>query len=161
MISRRALLLTAAIFASCTVTEAASTSGVTFWKDVLPVFQAKCQECHRAGEIGPMPLTTYREARPWAAAISESVSLRKMPPWFADPHFGKFGNDRSLTVAEIGTLKTWALQGAPEGNPKDAPKPRLFNTGWNIPTPDLILQAPTAMQIPASGQVDYQYIVLP
>jgi hypothetical protein len=154
----RALVLTAGVLASCSAVSAATA---TFWKEVLPVLQTKCQECHRPGEIGPMPLTTYREARPWAAAIAESVTLRKMPPWFADPHVGKFGNDRSLTSAEIATLTSWAKQGAPEGNPKDAPAPRAFNSGWNIPTPDLVLQAPTSMQIPASGQVDYQYLVLP
>jgi hypothetical protein len=163
MIFPRALVLTVAVFASCPVLAAApaAKTGLTFWKEVLPVLQSKCQECHRKGEIGPMPLTSYKEARPWASAISESVKLRKMPPWFADPHFGKFSNDRSLSETEIATLTGWASQGAPEGNPKDAPQPRLFNAGWNIPTPDLVLQSPTPMQVPASGQVDYQYIVLP
>lgn len=160
MLLSRTFILTATLAASSALSPAASVP-VTFWKDVLPVFQAKCQECHRAGEIGPMPLTSYKEARPWAAAIAESVRLRKMPPWFADPHFGKFGNDRSLSEAQISTLTTWAISGAPEGKQKDAPPPRMFPAGWNIPTPDLVLQAPTAMQIPASGQVDYQYLVLP
>jgi hypothetical protein len=139
----------------------AASDGITFWKDVAPVLQAKCQECHRPGEIGPMPLMTYKEARPWATAISESVTLRKMPPWFADPHFGKFANDRSLSETEIATLSNWAKKGALEGNPKDAPKPREFNKGWNIPTPDVVLQAPEAFPIPASGEVPYQYLVLP
>ena len=70
---------------------------VTFHKDVEPILQKSCQECHRPGEIGPMPLLTYEQARPWAKAIKAAVLQGKMPPWPADPHFGKFSNDRSLT----------------------------------------------------------------
>ena len=62
----------------------------TFYKDVLPVLQNRCQECHRPGEIGPMPLQTYEQARPWAKAIKAAVAGRKMPPWFADPRYGHF-----------------------------------------------------------------------
>jgi len=118
-------------------------------------------ECHRTGEIGPMPLTNYKEARPWAKSIREAVTAGKMPPWFADPHYGKFANDRSLSEAEIATLTAWADKGAPEGNVKDAPAPRKFNDGWNIDTPDLVLQMPQPFRVPATGQIDYQYIVLP
>src|SRR5215469_9413599 len=96
----------------------------TFYKDVLPLLQERCQECHRTGEIGPMPLLTYQQVRPWAAAIKESVRLKKMPPWFADPDYGKFGNDRTLTQEQIDIVAAWADGGAKEGNPKDAPKPR-------------------------------------
>src|SRR5438046_302086 len=112
----------------------------TFYKDVLPILQSRCQECHRPGEIGRMPLLTYAQTRPWAAAIKESVLLKKMPPWFADPHYGKFSNDRSLTKEQIDTLSAWAEHGAKEGNAKDAPAPRHFEEGWNIPKPDLVLQ---------------------
>src|SRR5665213_4099465 len=114
----------------------------TFSKDILPILQVHCQECHRTGEIGPMPLTTYKEARPWAASIKESVLLRKMPPWFADPHYGKFSNDRSLSPEQIAAIKTWADAGAPEGSAKDAPAPRRFVAGWHIPTPDVVLEMP-------------------
>ncbi|MCU1329200.1 MAG: hypothetical protein JWN34_4570 [Bryobacterales bacterium] len=133
----------------------------TFWKDVQPVLQSRCVECHRPGEIGPMPLTSYKEARPWAASIKEAVKTRKMPPWFADPHFGKFSNDRSLSEAEIATLTTWAEKGAKEGDIKDAPPARKFNDGWNIDKPDLILQMPQPFKVAAKAKVDYQYIVLP
>jgi hypothetical protein len=133
----------------------------TFYKDVLPLLQERCQECHRAGEIGRMPLLTYQQTRPWAAAIKASVVTRKMPPWFADPHFGKFANDRSLTQDQIDTLAAWADKGAKEGNPKDAPAPRKFEEGWNIPKPDLILQIAEPFPIPAKGTVDYHYVVLP
>jgi hypothetical protein len=87
--------------------------------------------------------------------------LRKMPPWFADPHFGKFANDRSLSDPQIRLIRDWVDRGAPEGNPKEGPPPRKFTEGWNIPQPDLVLQVPKPFPIPASGQVDYQYIVLP
>jgi hypothetical protein len=70
----------------------------TFSKDVAPILQRSCQECHRPGEIGPFPLLTYEQARPWAAAIKASVAQKKMPPWFADPHYGRFANDRSLPL---------------------------------------------------------------
>jgi hypothetical protein len=133
----------------------------TFYKDVLPILQARCQECHRPGEIGRMPLLTYQQTRPWAAAIKESVVLRKMPPWFADPHYGKFANDRSLTADQIATVTAWAEHGAKEGDPKDAPAPRRFEQGWNIPKPDLVLQMAEPFQIPAQGAVDYHYVVLP
>lgn len=133
----------------------------TFWKDVQPILQKACAECHRSGEIGPMPLTNFKEARPWAASMKEAVKTRRMPPWFADPHFGKFGNDRSLSEQEITTITTWAEKGAPEGSAKDAPVPRKFNDGWNIETPDLVLQMPQAFKIGAKEKVDYQYVILP
>jgi hypothetical protein len=144
----------------CGVLSAAPTSP-TFYKDVQPILQQHCQECHRSGEIGPMPLATYQQVRPWAASIKEAVTLRKMPPWFADPHYGKFANDRSLTAEQIDLIKTWADKGAPEGNKKDAGPDPKFIDGWNIPKPDYVLQMPQPFTVPASGKVDYQYIVVP
>src|SRR5882724_10145724 len=88
----------------------------TFYRDVLPILQNRCQECHRPGEMGPMPLTTYAETRRWAAAIREAVVSKKMPPWFADPCCGHFANDRSLSAGERETLIAWADARAPEGN---------------------------------------------
>src|SRR5258706_3305973 len=102
----------------------AAESHVTFSKDVLPILQKRCQECHRPGEIGPMPLLTYQQARPWAKAIKTAVLTGKMPPWPADPHFGKFSNDRSLSKSQIDTLVAWADSNALEGKAADAPKPR-------------------------------------
>jgi hypothetical protein len=147
-----------ALFFACAAAYAATP---TYYKDVKPLIEQHCEECHRVGEIGPMPLTTYKEVRPWAAAIKESVTLRKMPPWFADPHYGKFANDRSLSPEQIEIIRDWADRGAPEGNAKDAkPGPR-FEEGWNIPKPDVVLGMSKPFAVPASGQVDYQYIVLP
>jgi hypothetical protein len=80
-----------AVLAALPVCAATNAAPVTFNKDVAPILQKQCQGCHRPGEVGPMSLLTYAEAHPWAAAISEAVLTRKMPPWFADPHFGKSG----------------------------------------------------------------------
>jgi hypothetical protein len=144
-----------------TAVAATKPSEVTFHKNVEPILQQHCQECHRAGEAAPMSLMTYQEARPWAAAIQESVLTKKMPPWFADPAHGKFQNDRRLNQSEIDTLTAWAHTGAKEGNPGDAPKPREFAAGWSMGKPDVIVEMPRAFQVPASGTVDYQWIVVP
>jgi len=138
-----------------------SAAPVTFHKDVEPILQKNCQECHRPGEIAPMPLLTYAQARPYAKAIKAAILQKTMPPWPADPHFGKFENDRSLTTAEIETLTAWADSGAKEGEKSDAPKPRTWVEGWNIPKPDLVVKMPVAVEVPAKGEVEYQYIVIP
>ncbi|MEO8027338.1 MAG: cytochrome c [Bryobacteraceae bacterium] len=140
---------------------ASPTATPTFNKDVLPVLQKNCQGCHRPGEAGPMSLLDYKQTRPWAKAIKQSVSTRKMPPWGADPHFGKFQNDRLLSTADIKTLVSWADSGAPEGNPKDAPKPVSWLEGWAIGQPDVVLEMPAKFPVPASGTIDYQYVVIP
>jgi hypothetical protein len=134
---------------------------VTFYKDVLPVLQKNCQTCHRPGEAAPMTFMSYDEARPWAKAIKAAVATKKMPPWFADSHFGKFSNDRSLSQADIDTLTNWADSGSVAGNPKDAPKAVAFVEGWRINKPDLVLAMPVAFNVPASGTIDYQYVVIP
>src|SRR5437879_2634509 len=105
---------------------------VTFYKDVLPILQERCQTCHRPGEIAPMPLETYAQARPYAAAIRELTTLRQMPPWFAAPCCGHFSNDPSLSNDQIATLAAWANAHAPVGSASDAPPPRHWQTGWNI-----------------------------
>ena len=136
-------------------------SSVTFTKDVLPVMQKRCQTCHRPGEVAPMSFLTYQEARPWAKAIREAVLTRKMPPWFADPHYGKFVNDRSLSQPEIDTLVSWVDGGAQEGDPKDAPAPVQWVDGWSIGKPDRVFEMPHDFDVPAAGTIEYQYIVIP
>src|SRR5262252_9112365 len=91
-----------------------SSTSVTFSKDVLPIFQKNCQQCHRPGEVAPMSLLTYTEARPWAKAIKAAVVTQKMPPWFADPKYGHFSNDRRLKQNDIETLVAWVDGGAKE-----------------------------------------------
>jgi len=147
--------------ASMVATAATVPTARTFAKDVAPIIQSRCQECHRPGEAAPMSFGSYQEVRPWAKAIKQAVVLKKMPPWFADPQYGHFRNDRSLSQAEIDTLVSWVDTGAPEGNPKDLPPARQFLTGWSIPQPDLVLEMPQAFQVPASGTIDYQYVIVP
>src|SRR5579884_1178251 len=134
---------------------------VTFHKDVEPILQERCQECHRSGEIAPFSMMTYAEVRPWAKAIENSVLARKMPPWFADPQYGHFANDRRLSRHDIDTIAAWVDGGAKEGEPKDAPKPRKFIEGWNIPKPDVVISMREPFRIGAKEEVPYQYVVMP
>lgn len=136
---------------------AMAASNVTFDKDVVPLLQKNCQECHRPGEVAPMSLMTYKDARPWARSIKAAVATRKMPPWFADPAYGHFANDRRLSQADIDTLTAWVDNGAPEGDAKDMPAPVSFPSGWEI-KPDMIISMPVAFQLPAKGTINYQYI---
>jgi len=142
-----------------TIAASAAANSVTFNKDVLPILENNCQQCHRPGEIAPMSLLTYTDARPWAKAIKAAVVSQKMPPWFADPKIGHFANDRTLSEAQIQTLVAWADNGAPEGDAKDKPAPRTFQAGWNI-KPDMVIEMPKAYQLPATGTIDYQYILV-
>jgi hypothetical protein len=139
---------------------AVAAPSVTFHKDIQPILQQHCQECHRPGEIAPFSLLTYKDARPWAKAIREDVATKKMPPWFADPKYGHFADDRSLSKQELDTVIAWVDGGAKEGDAKEAPAPLRFTEGWNIPTPDLVLDMNT-FKIPAKGDIPYQYVVLP
>lgn len=133
---------------------------VTFHKDVLPILQRHCQECHRPGEAAPMSFMNYRQVRPWAKAIRETVLKKKMPPWFADPAHGKFSNARVLTPTEIQVLAAWA-ESPLEGDPKDAPPAPAWVEGWSIGNPDLVVSMPKPFYIPATGTIEYTYIVLP
>ena len=134
---------------------------VTFYKDVLPILQGRCQACHRPGEVAPMSFLTYADVRPWAKAIREAVLIRKMPPWSADSKYGKFLNDPSLSQKQIDTLVAWADSGALEGDPKVAPQPVAWMDGWNIGQPDVILEMPQEFQVPAAGTIEYQHIIIP
>jgi hypothetical protein len=135
----------------------AASNNVTFNKDVLPVLQKNCQECHRPGEVAPMSLLTYSEARPWAKALKTAVVTQKMPPWFADPKYGHFANDRRLSPEEIDVISAWADNGSPEGDAKDKPAPKQFTSGWKV-KPDMVIEMPEAFQLPAKGTINYQYI---
>ena len=148
--------LTASLLAMAASNAPAS---VTFNKDVLPILQKNCQGCHRPGEIAPMSLLTYTEARPWAKAMKVAVASQKMPPWFADPQYGHFANDRRLSQADINTLASWADNGAPEGDAKDKPAPLTFQDGWNI-KPDMVIEMPKPFNLPATGTIDYQYVLV-
>jgi hypothetical protein len=133
----------------------------TYYRDVLPILQLHCQSCHRAGEIGPMRLMSYAQARPFARAIADSAAKREMPPWFADPAIGRFSNDPSLTPQEIDTLVSWANAQAPAGDPHAAPRPRQWPEGWMIPQPDAVVRMPKPVALPAHGDIDYTYEIVP
>ena len=123
---------------------------VTFSHDVAPILYKHCVMCHHPNDVAPMSLLTYRDARPWAAAMKEAVATGKMPPWKADPRYGKWSNDPRLTPAEIMTIRAWADGGKAEGDPKELPPQPEFTEGWKIGQPDLVISIPnTTLRRPA------------
>jgi len=137
-----------------------SENNVTFNKDVAPIFYKNCTGCHRPGEIAPMSLLTYNDARPWAKSIREKVANRDMPPWHADPRYGEWRNDRRISQDAINTILAWVNNGAKEGDPKDLPPMPEYTPGWRIGKPDQTFSAPE-QAVPAEGVVDYQYLSVP
>src|SRR5213593_968731 len=127
-------LVLAVVLAVVVAAQAAPATQVTFSKDVAPILQAKCQECHQPNSIAPMSLITYQDARPWARSIKERVSQHQMPPWHIDKTVGvqKFKNDMSLSDEQIDKIVAWVDQGAPQGDPKDMPpaKPLVTDNEW-------------------------------
>ena len=154
--SRGALLALAGalVFPVAAWAQAPATASVTFSKDVAPILQRSCQNCHRPGEIAPMSLLSYQEVRPWARAIKTRVASREMPPWHVDKTIGitKFKSDPSLSDEEIETIVKWVDAGAPQGNLADMPPARQFAEAgaWQIGTPDIIIKFPTYV-VPAAG----------
>lgn len=137
---------------------------VTFSKHVAPILQQKCQECHRPGQVGPMSLLTYEDALGWAETIREVVEERRMPPWHADPKFGHFANDRSLSKEDREALLTWIKQDCPQGDPRDLPPTRRFAEEWTIGKPDVVLTMQETFHVPAKGGrngIRYQYFEVP
>ena len=132
----------------------------TYSKHVAAVFNRRCVECHRGGELAPFPLTSYQEVLAWSAMIREVVSENRMPPWLASSEFGKFSNDCSLTPQEKQTIFEWIDNGCPEGNAAELPAPPTFTTGWRMGEPDLVYRMPTPFTVPAEGTVDYQYFMV-
>lgn len=132
---------------------------VTFAKDIAPIFQDKCETCHRAGSMAPMSLVTYQETRPWVKAIRERVITRNMPPWHLDKTVGiqHFANDRSLSDQQIATIVRWVDSGAPMGDPKDLPPPKRWpdDDGWQLASqfgpPDFVIKS-EPYTMPAHGQ---------
>ncbi len=133
----------------------------TFTKDVAPILYKNCVSCHRTGEIAPMALLTYQEARPWAKSIREKVTEGLMPPWHATQPKGTFLNDRRLSDLDKDTLVHWVDAGAPQGDPKDLPPQPEFAEGWQIGTPDVVLTMPKPFKVTAAGTIAYQYFTVP
>ncbi len=132
----------------------------TFSRDVAPILYTHCVKCHHPGDIAPMSLLTYKEARPWAAAMRQAVRLRQMPPWKADEHYGQWSNNARLSDSEIATIVSWADGAKLEGNPADIPSPPNFNEGWRIGKPDLVISIPEH-RLEGSGPDEYAYVDVP
>jgi mono/diheme cytochrome c family protein len=130
--------------------ETSSNAPVTFNRDIVPILQKSCQSCHRPNSIAPMSFVTYEETRPWAKAMKSRTAIRNrqgtMPPWYIEKDIGiqRYKNDVSLSEDEIAKIREWADNGAPRGNPSDAPPPLAFSDGksWQIGKPDLIVVTP-------------------
>ena len=125
----------------------AAAAAPTFAKDVAPILQRSCENCHRAGGVAPMSLSTYEEVRPWARAIRQRTAIGPhagvMPPWYMEKNIGiqKYKDDPSLSEAEVATIGQWVEAGAPRGNPADLPAARHYDDAvWHIGTPDLIVK---------------------
>jgi hypothetical protein len=147
---------------SATGTVPARAAGTpTFSKEVAPILYKNCAGCHRPGEIAPMSLLTYEQARPWAKSIREKVLSGQMPPWHAAEAHGTFANDRRLSDAEKNALIAWVDAGAPQGDPKDLPAAPQFTEGWEIGKPDVVLSMTMPYDVPASGTIAYQFFTIP
>jgi peroxiredoxin len=133
---------------------------VTYYRDVLPILQENCQSCHRPGEVGPFSLMTYKQAVTWASDVKDYAKSRQMPPWKITEGV-PFHNERRLSDKEITTLAAWADNGTPEGDAKDAPKPKEFVTGWMHGQPDLVLQPEGDFVVGAGGRDLFRCFVLP
>ena len=152
----------AALRAAAPQQQAQPAPGVpTFNRDVAPILFKNCTTCHRPGEIAPMSLLTYEDARPYAKAIRDEVSDGVMPPWHAAAPHGTFLNERVLTAAEKDVLVRWANNGAPEGNPKDLPRAPEYTDGWQIGKPDAVFEMTQEYKVPAEGVVQYEYFYIP
>jgi peroxiredoxin len=138
-----------------------TTTNVTYARDISRIFQRRCQECHRAGEVAPFALEGYDDAVEHSAMIKEVAIQRRMPPWHADPRYGKFTNDRRLTQDEIDKIVEWTDAGAPLGDKNELPPPRKFAEGWQIGKPDLVFQLRKPVKVPATGTVPYMYFIVP
>ena len=154
-------ILVAVITLASAASAAAQGTAPTYTKDVAPILYKNCTSCHRPGEIAPMSLLTFKDARPWIKSIGTQVAKGAMPPWHADPAYGEFLNDRRLSAAEKDTLLRWVNAGGPEGDPKDLPAPPKYADGWAIGQPDVVFEMQEDYPLPASGTIAYQYFEVP
>jgi peroxiredoxin len=136
----------------------AAGRSVTYCRDVAPLLQKRCVVCHRAGQVAPFALTSYRAAAGRAETIREVLEGGRMPPWHADPRHGRFANDARMPDDEKQVIYDWIDAACPEGDPADLPPPRRFPDAWTIPGPDVVLPMPQPFTVPAQGTVEYQYV---
>src|SRR6267154_768592 len=156
------LAIVAGVLLTCLAGRAQlSEAAPTYYRDVLPILQKHCEVCHRDGGIAPISFADYERAGRYADAIRAVTEIKSMPPWFAVQGIGRFSNDPSLSSAEIATLAAWAAAKAPAGNSHDAPAARAWAAGWSIPQTDLVVKMTQPVELPASGEVDYTYEIVP
>lgn len=134
----------------------------TFHRDIVPILNQHCVECHRDGEIGPFALQDYDEVTGWGDMMLEVVDQKRMPPWGADPNVGEFAGAREMSPRQIETLRRWVAEGMLKGNSDDQPEPPRFVDGWQLPRqPDQIVEMRSRpFVVPAEGTVEYQYFVV-
>ena len=137
-----------------------TSAKITYHRDVLPILQGRCQDCHRPGDVGPFSLMNYKQAVAHGSQIKDYTQSRRMPPWKAvgGP---AYQHDRTMPDKEIETLAAWVDAGMPEGDPKHAPEPRKFTTGWALGKPDLILKMQKVFVLGPNGPDHFQCVVLP
>jgi peroxiredoxin len=138
-------------------TKQAEKMDVTFTKDVARILQQRCQSCHRPGQAAPFSLLTYEDAVRHARMLKEVTTERRMPPWHADPRYGKFANERRMTAKEVETVAAWVDAGTPRGDDKDLPQPIAWAQGWTMGQPDVVIPMPTEFAVPADGSLPYQH----
>jgi len=136
-------------------------TAVTYTRDVAPIMQAHCVQCHRDNEIAPFPLVSYADASKRARQLVRVTQSRLMPPWKPEPGFGHFLNERRLTGRERELLAEWAKAGAPEGDPDNLPPPPRFAEGWQLGEPDLVVKIDEAFEVPAGGRDVFRNFVIP
>jgi len=139
---------------------AETTWAKSTWKEVQPILERRCVQCHQKGEVAPMAFTSYAETRPFAKAIRQAVARQSMPPWHAAPGAHSFRNDRSLTAVETATLAAWVEAGAPRGSAPDSSAPASGPRNWKLGQPDRVVQVP-GFAVPASGQLPYSFLIIP
>jgi mono/diheme cytochrome c family protein len=141
--------------------EAKAKAKVSYCGQVARILQDNCQTCHHAGTAAPMSFRTYQDAVSWGDMIKEVITEKRMPPWHADPHYGKFSNDRRMKAEDVQALLTWLDSGRELGDKSDMPPAKEYVDGWTIGKPDVIFELPQEQTIPASGTIPYQYFVTP
>lgn len=140
--------------------EIKSTGAVTYYRDVLPILQKHCQDCHRPGEVGPFSLMNYRQAVNWASDLKDYTRSGQMPPWKISEGL-PFHNERRLSAQDLATLAAWADHGTPEGDPREAPPARSFVSGWQLGQPDLVLTPQEDFVLGPDGRDMFRCYVLP
>lgn len=135
----------------------AAKGEITYSKQIARIIQEKCQDCHHPNTAAPFALMNYEDAVNWAAMMKEVVLQRRMPPWHADSRFGDFREERRLSQDEIDMVVAWINDGTPQGDPKDLPASIDYPDGWRIGTPDVVLELPREVTLPATGTIPYLY----